>query len=43
MLKGKKFDAFTLYGRVGGKDVTTNISVYRSKLRKQPDDDISKK
>ena len=32
-----------VYGRVGGKDVTTNISVYRSKLRKQPDDDISKK
>ena len=33
----------TIYGRVGGKDVTTNISVYRSNLRKQPDDDISKK
>lgn len=32
-----------VYGRVGGKDVTTNISVYRSNLRKQPDDDISKK
>ena len=32
-----------VYGRVGGKDVTTNISIYRSKLRKQPDDDISKK
>ena len=32
-----------LYGRVGGKDVTTNISVYRSNLRKQTDDDISKK
>ena len=32
-----------VYGRVGGKDVTTNISVYRSKFRKQPDDDISKK
>lgn len=32
-----------VYGRVGGKDVTTNISVYRSNLRKQLDDDISKK
>ena len=32
-----------VYGRVGGKDVTTNISVYRSKFRKQSDDDISKK
>ena len=32
-----------VYGRVGGKDVTTNISVYRSNLRTQPDDDISKK
>ena len=32
-----------VYGRVGGKDVTTNISVYRSKHRKQPDYDISKK
>ncbi|WOZ80059.1 hypothetical protein KUA50_008150 [Segatella hominis] len=32
-----------VYGRVGGKDVTTNISVYRSNLRKQPDDDVSKK
>ena len=32
-----------VYGRVGGKDVTTNISVYRSNLRKQPDYDISKK
>ena len=26
-----------VYGRVGGKDVTTNISVYRSNLRTQPD------
>ena len=32
-----------VYGRVGGKDVTTNISVYRSRFRKQSDDDISKK
>lgn len=32
-----------VYGRVGGKDVATNISVYRSKFRKQSDDDISKK
>ena len=32
-----------VYGRVGGKDVTTNISVYRSRFRKQSDDYISKK
>lgn len=32
-----------VYGRVGGTDVTTNISVYRSRFRKQSDDDISKK
>ena len=32
-----------VYGRVGGKNVTTNISVYRSNLRTQPDDDVSKK
>ena len=32
-----------VYGRVGGKDVTTNISVFRSKHRFTHDDDINKK
>ena len=42
-LKDEDFPSGFLIAKATIKDVTTNISVYRSRFRKQSDDDISKK